>query len=216
MELKVKSYSSQSSLISSIIFFIIGTILFTSPEESIAIVFKAIGLILTIGAVVEFVIYGLKMKNENPIRKRDLAFGIILLILAILFFFFAGIIVKIISFIIGAWIMFTGIIRLINVIQTSPKNKKFFPLLAVAIALIGIGIFTIIYGGTIIRSIGIIMMIYSAVEIIGFVLYTKDSKPTEEPGVTTLIVPEENDQVTETKDEKKKKKIKDVDENENK
>lgn len=112
--------------------------------------------------------------------------------------------------------MFTGIIRLINVIQTSPKNKKFFPLLAVAIALIGIGIFTIIYGGTIIRSIGIIMMIYSAVEIIGFVLYTKDSKPTEEPGVTTLIVPEENDQVTETKDEKKKKKIKDVDENENK
>lgn len=215
MELKVKSYSSQSSLISSIIFFIIGTILFTSPEESIAIVFKAIGLILTIGAIVEFVIYGLKIRNENPVRKRDLAFGITLLILAILFFFFAGIIVKIISFIVGAWIMFTGIIRLINVIQTSSKSKKFFPLLAVAIALIGVGIFTILYDSTIIRTIGIIMMIYSAIEIIGYVLYTKDSKPTEEPGYTTLIVPEE-DSVPETKDKKKKKKIKDVDENENK
>jgi hypothetical protein len=63
---------------------------------------------------------------------------------------------------------------------------------------------------------GVIMMIYAAVEIIGYVLYSKD-KPEKEDmeGTTTLLVPEsttENIEVSKAKikdvKEKKKKKKK--------
>jgi len=68
-----------------------------------------------------------------------------------------------------------------------------------------VGIYTIIIGDVILSSIGIIMMIYATIEIIGYIFYTKDTMKPEEPGTTTLIVPEEDN---DNKKVDKKKKIK--------
>ena len=65
------------------------------------------------------------------------------------------------------------------------------------------------------------MMIYAAIEIAGYILSNKDSKEADEPGTTTLIVPETDNEVKvdekkditikEVKEKKKKKKNKDKD-----
>lgn len=207
MEIKVKSYSSQSSLISSIIYFIIGAILFRNHDEVITVLSYGIGIILGIVAVVNIVTFWVSAKNPTiRTKKMSLVFGAIALGLAIIFIFFHDLVGKLLRFIVGAWILFSGIIRLINVLSISPKSKKFIPLLIVSIILIGIGIFTIVYSGAIVATIGIIMMIYAAVEIAGYIFYSKGSSEPEEAGTTTLIV---QDEITEEKDSSNKN-VKDV------
>ena len=223
MEIKIKSYSSQSSLISSIIFFILGAILFTSPDKVINTVFNVIGIIIAIVSGISLLIFFFQARKGNT-GKGNLIFGIITALLAITFIFFNDIIEQFIRFLIGAWILFTGILRLINVLAMNKKSSKFLQLLIVSLLLIAVGVYTILYGGIFLQTMGIIMMIYAGIEIIGFILYSKDKTESEEPGTTTLIVPESTNAVTEEKNDivvkdvkekkkrKKNKKAKDVEE----
>lgn len=204
MEIKIKSYSSQSSLISSIIFFILGAILFTSADKVIETISMIAGILLGTSSIISLTIYAFQIKRQTA-NSGNLIFGIVSLIFAIIFIFFSEIVEQGIRFIIGAWILFTGIIRLINALSMNKNNNKFIQLLIVAILLIIVGIYTIVVGDVILSTIGIIMMIYAAIEIVGYVLYSKDKIKPEEPGTTTLIVPE----ATETQ-EKNNENIKDI------
>lgn len=213
MEIKIKSYSSQSSLISSIIFFILGAILLTSADKVISFISIAIGIILAVTGLINLIIYIHHVKNELPASKSLIATSVITLIFAVIFIFFSSIVEQFIRFIIGAWILLTGITRFINVLSISPKSRKFIPLLVVSILLMIVGVYTIVVGNIILSTIGLIMMIYAAIEIAGYIFYTKDTITPEEPGTTTLIVPEETE-VEETP--KETKKVKDVKEKKSK
>lgn len=157
--------------------------------------------------IIELVIYFINRKKEIS-KTKDLGSGIALLIISIIFIFFANIVEQIIRFIIGAWILFSGINRLINALSINKKDKKFLPLLIIAALLIIVGIYTIVIGDVVLSTIGIIMMIYAGIDIIGYIFYTKDKVEKEEEGTTTLIVPEKDEQVEEKA--KSKKKTKDV------
>ena len=108
-----------------------------------------------------------------------------------------------------------GCSLMIRYISINNKNRKFIPLLIVSILLMIVGVYTILIGDIILSNIGIIMMIYAVIEIIGYIFYTKDTKPVEEPGTTTLIVQEETIEEEQPK-KKNKKKIKDVKEKQKK
>lgn len=210
MEIKVKSYSQQSSLVSSILFFILGACFLNAEEIAEKIIF-GIGIFLAVLAVIEFVIYFLQIKKdpENRPKLTGLIYAIITLILAIVFIFFYAVVEQFIRFIIGFWVLFSGIIRLINALSYNPKNKKFLPLLIVSLLLIAVGIYTIVKDNIILHSAGIIMMIYAVIEIIGFIIYTKDKAENVEPGTETLIIPEKENKIEKVK---KNKKIKNVEE----
>ena len=213
MEIKVKSYSTQSSLISSIIFFIIGAILFTNAEKVVSTTAFIIGIILATIGIVEGIVY-IKKRKEGINRPIDLGRCIALIAISLVFIFASNIVEQLIRFIIGAWILFSGISRLISVLTFSNKNTKFLPLLIVSLLLIGIGIYTIVIGDVVLSTIGIIMMIYAAIDIIGYIFYTKDTLAKEEPGATTLIIPDKEDD--DDKNNKQSKRTKDVKEKDSK
>ncbi len=215
MEIKINSYSSQSSLLSSILFFILGAILFTSADKLLNIVSIIIGTLFATGGAISLIIYFIQSRKQTIIpRKGNLIFGVIAFILAIIFIFFSNVVEQAIRFVVGGWILLTGILRLINVLSSTKKDAKFFQLLIVSAVLIFIGIYTIVVELFGLDLIGIIMMIYAGVEIIGYILYSK-GKPEKEnqEGTTTLLVPENtDDDIVERKDinikdvkEKKKK-----------
>ena len=200
MEIKIKSYSSQSSLLSSILFFILGAILFTSADKLLNIISIIIGTLFATAATISLIIYFIRARKIDGIPKKgNLTFGIVSLILAIIFIFFSNIVEQVIRFIVGGWILLTGIMRLINVISMPKKDSKFIQLLVVAILLIFIGIYTIVVEIFGLDIIGIIMMAYAGIEIVGYILYSKDKPEQEEKeGTTTLLVPEDT-----TEDDKK-------------
>jgi len=208
MEIKIKSYSSQSSLLSSILFFILGAILFTSADKLLNIISIIIGTLFATAATISLIIYFIQARKIDGIPKKgNLTFGIVSLILAIIFIFFSNIVEQVIRFIVGGWILLTGIMRLINLISMPKKDSKFIQLLVVAILLIFIGIYTIVVEIFGLDIIGIIMMAYAGIEIVGYILYSKDKPEQEEKeGTTTLLVPED----TAEDDKKEDVTIKDV------
>ena len=208
MEIKVKSYSEQSSLISAIIFFIIGGILFWYNDEIIATLSMIVGIVLAISGIIEIAIYVVNKKKQIDYLAPVIR-GVIFIGLAILFIFGKDIISQAVRFVVGAWILFSGINRLIQALAISKRSKKFLPLLIVSLILIAIGIYSIVYGDVIISTIGIIMMVYSALDIIGYIFYTKDEVKQETEGTTSLIVPDEEPKKHKLF-KKKNKKIKDV------
>lgn len=206
MSIKISSYKNQSTLLGAILTFIIGAILFTSAQRLVTTIFRTIGIIIAVTAVLEFVIFFFSLRKEEP-RKGSLIYSIVALIIAFLFIFASGIIEQFIRFIIGAWILFTGIMRLISALSLNKKNTKFLPMIIVSLLLVAVGIYTILIGDIILSTVGLIMMIFSTIETIGYIFYTKDTQEKEEEGTTSLIIPE-NTEVD--KPNKKKKKIKDV------
>jgi len=213
MRIDIKSYSTKSSLVSSIIFFIIGAILTAYSEKIMATTYKIIGvtfLIITIGIIISII---LRKKREQPIFANRVAIGIITLILAILFFFFHNVIDEAIRFIVGAWILFSGVTRLIVALRTDHKASRFIALLIVSLLLIILGFVTIIKSGILLWVVGIIIMVYSVIEIIGYIFYSKDNNNFEtDDEEARLLIPEKEDEEVK-EDKKKNKKIKDVEEN---
>lgn len=203
MEIKIKSYSSQSSLLSSILFFILGAILFTSADKLLNIVSIIIGTLFATGGTISLIVYFIQSRKPDGIpRKGNLIFGIISFIFAIIFIFFHPVVEQAIRFIVGGWILLTGILRLINVLSMTNKDAKFFQLLLVSAALIFIGIYTIVVELFGLDIIGIIMMLYAGVEIVGYILYSKDKPEKEEKeGTTTLLVPEDTSEEAKKKDD---------------
>ena len=91
------------------------------------------------------------------------------------------------------------------------KDSKFLQLLIVAALLIFIGIYTIVVELFGLDIIGIIMMVYAAIEIVGYILYSKDKPEQEEKeGTTTLLVPEDTSEEAKLKEEVKIKDVKDA------
>lgn len=202
MRIKINEYESQSSLISSIIFFILGGILFSQADKVIDVISIGAGILIAIVAIIILTIYSFNKES----KRTSLASGIVLLIIAFIFICFHSIVEQFIRFIIGGWILFTGIIRLINALSINFKDRKFFPLLLVSFCLIGVGIYTIVKGNIILSSVGLIMMVYAAIEIVGFIFYSKNKEETTTS--TSIIISEEPQE--EIKKEEKQKKVKDV------
>ena len=213
MKITVKSYSQQSSLISSIIFFIIGAILFTNAEKVMSIFYILVGAIMGISAIISLFIFYRNKKKYNVFDGGNLAFGLVTLAFAILFFFFSDIVEKSIRFLVGAWILFSGINRLINALRMNHKAGRFLPMIIISVLIILVGFYTIVFGDVLLSTIGVIMMIYAIIEISGYILYKKDEIEAEEDpeeGTTTLLIPDKEDKEEEEnkKDKKKNKNIK--------
>lgn len=211
MKFTIKSYSQQSSLISSIIFFIIGAILFTNAEKVMSVFYIAVGAIMGISAIISIIIFYRNKKKYNIFDGGNLALSLVTLAIAILFFFFSNIVEQSIRFIVGAWILFSGINRLISALRLNHKSGHFLPLLIVSILIILVGFYTIVFGDVILSTIGVIMMVYAIIEISGYILYKKDEEDIEESeeGKTTLLIPDKEKE-NDDDDKKKKKKIKDA------
>ena len=173
MEIKINSYKNPSSLISSIILFILGGILFTNPDIFVTTISKIVGAILLATAVVLLITIFINRKSY-PLPLLKISSTIILLLLSIMFLFFSETVEKAIRIVVGFWILFSGINRLINALKMTDKNKKFISLIIVSLLLIIIGIYSIVIGDVVLSSIGIILMIYSTIDIIGYIFYSKE------------------------------------------
>lgn len=203
MEIKIKTYNSQSTLLSSILFFILGGVFFTKSNEVVNIISIGLGITLTLFAIIELVIYFYNLQYSIN-EKRKLLTGIPLLILGIVFIFFSNVVELFIRYIIGGWILLTGISRLTNALSYNIKNHKFISLFITSIILISIGIFTIIKKNFTVSLAGIIMMVYSGIEIIAYIIFNHTNNENE-----SIIIKDNKEEVKVIEEkEKNKKKVK--------
>lgn len=175
-KLKEKNYKDISSLISGIVFFIIGSIIFANPNNLVTYIAYIIGGILLVISLIKIGTYYYKKGKEQEPSIKDLAIGLIAFILGLALIIFSSTVEALIRIIIGAWILFNGITLLINSIKGAKSNSNSSKTLIVLSGfMIVCGIYMILASNLALQMIGLCIILYSIVEIIGYIYYTQNN-----------------------------------------
>lgn len=158
----------ENSLLYSIIFLIFGVILFTNPGGILKFVSYITGAVLIIIGICNILNYRKTLKNLNIELKGKLITGIVLIILGLITTIIVSFIETTIRLIISAWIIYNGIIKLINALAN--KDTTFIPCLIIAIAIILCGLFIALEKNLVFKFIGLFIMIYCALDISNYII----------------------------------------------
>lgn len=198
--MKTENKISINTLIYSLIFLAFGIVLLTSTEDLISIGSKIIGGIIIIAGVVKVLLYVYRKGKLGDYSIYELLLGLLLMGLGLLLILVSSTLSFAIRTIIGIWIVFSGINRIIFSISVkSYDSRGFWIYFSTSILMILLGI--LIISGVLDQIIGLLIIIYSIMEIVDYVYYKVKCKNYE-----TSIV-----EVKEPKSKKKSKKGKVVD-----
>ena len=169
MRVEVKSYNNNSSLVSAILFFILGAIMFTNPDTMVIVISRILGGILILFGLYSCIKNYILVRQNTQVSAIPMVAGISCMAIGSVFFFAAGFVEAMVRFVIGGWILLSGIMRFANAMQIDKKNNpKFFSLLIISLLLILAGLYTILEANLAFQTIGIVLMIYAGLEIFGW------------------------------------------------
>lgn len=175
-KLKEKSYSNITSLISAIIFFIIGSIIFTNPNSTVKFIAYVLGGCFSLVGLFKIISYYKGKKKEKEVYIKDLSIGIIAFSAGLILIIFSNTVEALIRIIMGAWILFNGINLLINSIRSAKvKDKSSIILIILSSLMIIGGIYMILKSNLVFQMIGLCIIIYSIIEIIGYIYYSQNN-----------------------------------------
>lgn len=171
--LKVMAYANQTSLVNAILFLIFGIILFTNPGGIVKFISYIAGAVLIIIGITNLLGYYRTKSKLNIEMNGKLVSGIILVVLGLISILFASLIETTLRLIIGAWIIYSGVIRLIEAINFKADKTSFIVRLVISILMIICGFYVVLKTNLVFSAIGLFIIIYSVMEIIGYVMYSK-------------------------------------------
>ena len=207
----MKIQETNKSLIGSILFLIFGALIFAYPNQVVTTASMIFGAIVMFYGMILVIKNYYETKQDSNNSSATLILGIFLLVVGLLFIVLAGVVSQILQYVLGAWILFTGIERLMFALSLGKDNNAFITQIIIASLLLLAGLYTILRGHLEIQIIGIIMIVYSILQIIGYFSNKKDIDVKDVEIIKDLIdTKETNDDVKEAKvvEEKPKKKKK--------
>lgn len=165
-----------SSLLSSLIFAILGIILITNQQQTVKVVSYILGGIFVLTGVIRIINY-IIAKGKYDIYNDGMFFGIIALILGIVTICYSRQIGNIFRVLIGIWIVYSAIVKMdISFRLKILENRTWLYSLIIAIAMLICGIYIACNPGAILVTIGTVILIYSILDIIESLIFLKDIK----------------------------------------
>ncbi len=161
----------KSSIVASIMFFILGICLFINPGEMIKFITYIIGIILVVYGSIKLYNY---YKFKDSISNIQLTLGITTIVLGLIVMFCNGIIELAIRLVMGGFILANGLNKLIVALNGKETNNKWKELLIISIILIIGGLYIILKSNIVLSTIGLILIIYSTIDIISYIMYPKN------------------------------------------
>lgn len=170
-----------TSVLTSVVFAILGLIIYFNPNTTFSIITYVIGAIFILIGIPRVVSY-FKAKGAMDVDNFELLFGIIAILLGIVVIVCSSFIQAILRISIGAWILYSGAIRLGGAFKLRGINVSEYvwvTVLLLAIIMLIFGIYIIAVPGSVISIIGILMVIYSIMDIIEEFIFMKNLKNLE-------------------------------------
>lgn len=167
-----------TSIITSLAFTVLGIIIVYNPNTTFQIISYVLGAILIAYGVLKVIEY-FKVKGSYDLYNYELVYGIIACLLGIVVIVCSGMIEAILRILIGIWIVYSGAMRLglaMKLQKLDEDNKIWVPVLLIALAMLICGLYIIAVPGTVMMTIGIIMVIYGVMDIIEEVIFMKNVK----------------------------------------
>lgn len=184
MKIEINTKYKKNSLLLSIATIVVGALLFTNPEEFIKILSYILGAIFLIYSISQFIFYYKSKLNITLVS------AVATFIIGFIFFFLASAIEVAIRYLIGAWLLFTGITKLIDTLSYPNKDNYFVTNLIIAILIMIIGFYIILVSNIILSTIGIIIMIYGSLEVTNCIvnLFEQKKEKKEEKIKDAVII----------------------------
>lgn len=177
-KITIINYSNDNSLFSSILFLLFGIILFTNPGDILKFISYIAGGSLILIGIFNVISYRRTLKKLNIEQKSKLISGVLLMILGLFTILFSSLIETTIRLIFGGWIIYSGIMRLIDVLNNKENKVSFIGRLIVAILLIICGLYVALTD-LVYSMIGLFIIIYAILDIIGYIFYKKEFKKND-------------------------------------
>ena len=166
------------SLITSILFFIIGILLFSNPGGVVKIITYVIGSIFIIVGIGKIISYYRMNKKININNTSDLIMGIVAIVLGLVIIFCSSAIEFVIRLVMGGWILYSGIVKLIYSLNLKEsKVNNWIYVLIVSIIMIICGLYIVIKSNLVFSTIGLFLIIYSIIEIVQYIIIPKNINP---------------------------------------
>ena len=193
------SNSEVPNLLFAILFLIVGSLLFANPNMVIAAISYTVGTLLILVGIYSCIknYYNTKQNSNTPIT--ELTFGIVMIIIGIIFLLLANTIGKALQYVFGAWMLFSGINRLINSLQGDKSSKNFIVQLIVSSLLILGGLYTILRSNLAFELVGLVMIIYAVLEIVGFITNRNNNIVVKKEVVKDAVVIEDKTNIKKKK-----------------
>lgn len=155
------------SILESLVFIVLGVILICQPDVAL----KVISYILGVSFIVLGAIMIIKCLKENKdsfeFYNYDLISGFMAIIIGFITIYYSNIIETILRIIIGIWIIYSSFIKLsLSLRMKKIEINAWICSAILAIIMFACGLYIILNSGTILATIGIIMIVYSVIDII--------------------------------------------------
>jgi len=166
-----------TSMVTSIIMFILGVFLLVRPDFIINIVSTIIGLVILVPGIISLIDYFKTKYTAN------LVIGVIAFVLGIVFIFNSKLVSSILPFVLGIYFIINGISKIQYAFELRKNNVvNYVPSIVTAILILICGVLMIInpFGGAlaITKVLGIFMIIYSVLDLYSALAISKEVKST--------------------------------------
>ena len=193
MKKVIKNNVSIMSLILAIIFLIIGAVMFTRPEFIVLVFSYVMGGIIILFGVYNCIKNYIEVKKDNNTSSKDMIIGITSIVIGLIFIFLANVIEAVVRLVIGGYILFIGLNRFINALYIKKKDSRFITLLIISLILMGGGLYTILEANLAFQTMGIVIMIYAILEIIGYIFNISIIKKNDAEVTDAILIEEKKD-----------------------
>lgn len=155
------------SIIESLVFIVLGAILVWKADFALKVISYVLGFSLIITGGVKIIRCIRANKDYFEFYNYELIYGLMAIVIGIITIYYSSAIETILRVIIGIWIIYSSFIKLSLSLKIKTIGQKaWIYSLILAIIMFVCGLYIILNSGTILATIGIIMIIYSIIDII--------------------------------------------------
>lgn len=172
-----------NNLLYALLFLVVGIVILT--EDVIDIASKLLGIVLIVIGLCKSIKYIYMKGKLGSYPFKELVVGLLVLFIGTAFIALASTFSFAIRIVIGCFIAYSGINRMVFAISTkSTDNTGFIVYFITSICMLILGV--LIISGVVDKIIGILIIIYSVVEIVNYIYFkvkTKDYEPVSKNDV---------------------------------
>lgn len=165
-----------TSILTSIVFAIIGLIMIFYPDTTMKFISTILGIFFIVVGIIKVISY-FASKGNSTFFTNDIAWGLIAIIIGLVTMVYSSTIESIFRIMIGIWIIYSGFTRFTLSFRLKDVNVKLWAVvLTLAVLMIVGGLYVTFYPGALIVTLGVIVLIYAIMDLIESFIFMRNMK----------------------------------------
>lgn len=163
-----------TSVVTSLIFGIIGLVMIYNPETTMKFISTILGVFFILVGIIKVINYIIS-KGNSTLFTNDIAWGLIAIVIGLVTMVYSSTIESIFRIMIGVWIIYSGFTRFGLSFRLKNVNDRLWALvLTLAVLMIVGGFYVTFYPGALIVTLGVIILIYAIMDLIESFIFMKN------------------------------------------